>query len=173
MHCNLNPSAIVISDADRRARFPVTVNDWASARTFDSTTPPPLSTPARLHQSPEQRAGGTIDERTDIFALGVIGFRALNGVYPEAGMLPLGAPPVLAALVAQMIAEDPAARPTATEVRSSSAFIASTLRELADREASAPRKRADTDLDSLVDRALQEVVDDPSNGVPELIGPRR
>jgi serine/threonine protein kinase len=169
VHCNLTPQAIVIP-ARERPRFPVTVGDWAGARTFDSTTPAPLlPTPVRPHHSPEQRVGGAIDGRTDVYALGALAYRALYGADPEPGTHPAlqDIPPMLAALVAQMLATDPARRPNAESIRSSAELTTTLLEAEAEQD-----DRADTDVEDLGDlvaRAVDEIIDEPSSGVPLFV----
>jgi serine/threonine protein kinase len=171
VHCNLTGQAIVIPER-KNPRFPVSIGDWASARTFDSRTPVPLvmQGPARPHHSPEQRVGGVIDGRTDIYALGVIAFRALYGVVPGSGMHPpmQGIPPMLAALVAQMLAIEPAERPNADTIGRSAAFIATTLQTELD-EIQADGEHTDTDISALIDNVIDAIVDEPSSGIPVFV----
>jgi serine/threonine-protein kinase len=87
-----------------------------------------LGTPA--YMAPEQAVGGTIDFRADLYALGVLAYEALAGRHPFSarsaqglvtahltetpapiGELRPGTPPALAALVMQLLAKEPDARP--------------------------------------------------------------
>lgn len=167
VHCNLGGHAIVIGGS---RRFPVTLADWSSARTFDSSTPVPLlpKSPARPHLSPEQRVGGLIDGRTDIYALGVAAFRALYNQFPETGLHPPmhDIPPMLAALVAQMLSRDVTARPTADKVSAAARFVVQTLEsEALDDIETGPIARP-VDMDKLV---IDEISDVPSSGIPTFV----
>jgi tetratricopeptide (TPR) repeat protein len=91
-----------------------------------------LGTPA--YMSPEQALGGSVDHRTDIYALGLVAYEALAGVHPFGVRTPremlqahveetppplgarvAGAPAVLDAIVTRALAKDPAARPESAE----------------------------------------------------------
>jgi len=175
VHCNLGAQAIVLDErvvggrGVGHRRFPVTIAEWGTARTFDSSTPVPLlpQAPARPHTSPEQRVAGVIDGRTDIYALGVAAFRALYGTFPGSGMHPpmAGIPPMLAALVAQMLSRDLANRPTADKVVSAAEFVLATL-DQADDELDQALANIGIGDDTMV---IDEIVDTPSSGVPQFV----
>jgi serine/threonine protein kinase len=157
VHCNLGTHAIVVGG---NHRYPITLADWSSARTFDSTTPVPLLPQMpRPHYSPEQRVGGVIDGRTDIYALGTTAFRALYGSFPEPGMHPpmTGIPPMVGALVAQMLTREVAERPTAERLLDSAELVIAALGETFD----------DDDLDTLITSVvIDELADVDSSGIP-------
>jgi len=166
VHCNLGGHAIVMGG---RRRFPVTLADWSSARTFDSSTPVPLlpKSPTRPHLSPEQRVGGMIDGRTDIFALGVAAFRALYNQFPETGLHPPmnDIPPMLAALVAQMLSREVLARPTADKVVAAARFVVETLEAEAQDDV-----ETQPNLDKLDKLVIPDEIEDvPSSGIPTFV----
>ena len=168
VHCNLGAQAIVMGG---RRRFPVTLADWTSARTFDSSTPVPLlpKSPARPHLSPEQRVGGMFDGRTDVYALGVAAFRALYNQFPEAGLHPpmQDIPPMLAALVAQMLSRDVLARPTADKILAAAGFVVQTLEsEALDDIETGPFVVPRVGIDKFV---IDEIEDVPSSGIPTFV----
>jgi len=137
VHRDIKPSNVMIACAGD-----VTVIDWGLAMVMgqDLEQPPgPLrdgqvvGTPC--YMAPEQARGETINERTDIYALGAIVYQLLTGAPPFSGSSasvlaqvasepPVevlarepAAPPELAALVAQVMAPDPDRRPrSATEL---------------------------------------------------------
>jgi serine/threonine-protein kinase len=137
VHRDLKPENIIIVRRDGELRPKIV--DWGIARigvdpscriTRADMTP---GTP--LYMSPEQARGKTLDGKSDIYALGVIGFEALTGRLPFEGESPLdiviqhltSEPPMvrdrradvpakLEALIASMLRKEPADRPTIEEI---------------------------------------------------------
>jgi serine/threonine protein kinase len=76
----------------------------------------------------------TVDARDDIYALGVITFRALTGVLPTRSVstseLCPHAPRELTSLVDHMLATDSAVRPTSAQVRDRAAWLARTMEHI-------------------------------------------
>lgn len=95
VHGNVSADAIVL--AEGRPRFPICLTDWTLADTLD---------PRGL--------GGA----GDVYGLGVVARQLLQRACPGS------APPVFAALVHRMLADGPAQRPTASEVRDHAAWLA-------------------------------------------------
>jgi CRP-like cAMP-binding protein/tRNA A-37 threonylcarbamoyl transferase component Bud32 len=102
------------------------------------------------YMAPEQRRGAPEDERSDVFALGVLMYRMLAGALPfgDSDGAELGDPPPLAvpdapdlaALVLRMLQLDPTRRPRdAGEVLSELEAIGHRLRPAAPRPRRAPR----------------------------------
>ncbi len=172
VHCNLGGHAVILGG---NRRFPVTIADWSSARTFDSSTPVPLlpRSPAQPHQSPEQRRGGMIEGRTDVYALGVAAFRALYNQFPEPGLHPpmRDIPPMLAALVAQMLVHDVLERPTADKVKKAAKFVITALEAELHDEDEFESYELDPAIDAPTAFAAPIAIDDePSSGVPTFVG---
>jgi serine/threonine protein kinase len=131
-HRGLRPDRILVA-GDR-----VVIADWSDARTHDAApsirhVPTPVT---RHYQAPELARGDAIDDRADIYALGVIAYQALTGVVPRA--LPSDphipalerrpdAPRELAQLVDQMLAGDRFDRPSSAEIRSDLDWLAGVL----------------------------------------------
>jgi serine/threonine protein kinase len=115
IHGGLHPDRILMTD---RA-FPVTIDDWSTARPHDAPAAiPSLPLPnARRYAAPELAHCDSIDDRADIYALGMIAREAL----------PAGAPAALVALIEQMTADHPWDRPSASEVHAAVELIPVTL----------------------------------------------
>jgi serine/threonine-protein kinase len=112
VHRQLTADAIVRTP-ERGFGFAVT--HWDNALTLD--------TKARVE----------LDTRDDVFALGVIAFRALTGGMPDAQTtaecVPW-APAELAGLIDQMLASEPVARPPSTEVRDRARWLAESIEQV-------------------------------------------
>ena len=131
VHRNVVPQAIVFPHPPRR--FPVCLVDWSGARTRDSRTPLPMRSPTP-YVAPEH--AHHVDERADIYALGVIARELLRRTDPDAR------PPIFSALVKTMTSAEPGARPTACSVREHAAWLVDEIereRERADYEAAIPQ----------------------------------
>jgi len=140
IHCGLRPERIVMTGRSRG--FPLCLVDWSDARAHDARLQqyfPNLN--AWHYTSPELASGDPIDDRTDVFALGVIGYQMLTGQMPfDNGIIATvddgtvqhvpteimcpDAPPELTKLVDSMLAYDRWDRPSAAEVYAELAFLA-------------------------------------------------
>jgi TolB-like protein/Tfp pilus assembly protein PilF len=111
VHRDLKPANVLVCDDGR-----VKVLDFGLAHVFGRTR---ISGGTPAFMAPEQWEDAPEDERTDIFALGVILYRSLSGELPFAGKSSgstaprLGVPdlPELGELVGQMLARSPVDRP--------------------------------------------------------------
>lgn len=123
IHRALVPDKIVFTPG---RLFRLCITDWSDARTHDATTATAqIGTPSSRHYiAPELARGDVIDDRADVYALGVIGYQALTGVrpyatpgdhVPAAERCPI-APVELTQIIDQMVAADRFDRPSATEV---------------------------------------------------------
>jgi serine/threonine-protein kinase len=118
VHCSIAPGAIVIPAQPRR--FALCLVDWIAARVHDSTAPLPMVVGGR-YVAPEQAAGVAVDDRSDVYSLGRIGRDLLDGASSS------DVPPMFAALLDSMIADDPRARPSSAEVRNTAVWLATQL----------------------------------------------
>jgi eukaryotic-like serine/threonine-protein kinase len=149
IHRGLHPDRIALTPEHR---FPIVIVDWSDAVPHDTATPAPhVPTPgSRSYVAPEMIAEDPIDDRIDVFSLGVIAYRALTGVMPFtkifdaepyifAGDRRPDAPRELTTIIDAMLAFDRFDRPSSAEVRSDLAWLLDALRE-------APAKPIDTIL---------------------------
>jgi tetratricopeptide (TPR) repeat protein len=114
IHRDLKPGNVFLC-----ADGPVKVLDFGLAHAFGHPRPAG-GTPA--YMAPEQRSGAPEDERTDVFALGVILYQMLTGELPfgtdgsrpsrrRARPLEIAQTPALAELAERMLERDPVRRP--------------------------------------------------------------
>ena len=160
VHRDLKPANIFL--ARRAGATEVKVLDFGIAKLSgaareQTSTGVLMGTPAYL--APEQARTSQVDHRADIYALGVVAFEMLAGARPFAGAsreslvgkhVALEPPPVtehapdvpppVAALIAAMMAKDPAGRPPLDEVRRVLRAVAAPPGAPA-REEAAPRRR--------------------------------
>lgn len=140
IHCGLRPDRILMTGRTRG--FPICISDWSDARTHDAKPQQYFPNQAAWHYtSPELAAGDPIDDRTDVFAIGVLAYQMLTGRLPfESGILAIvddgttqhvptevhapDVPPELTKLVDQMLAYDRWDRPSAGEVYTELTWIA-------------------------------------------------
>lgn len=83
VHCALKPESIVVTGRSRG--FPLCITDWSEARIHDASAPSRAYGPAD-YTAPELVNGDAVDDRADIFALGVIAYQALTGELPFDGV---------------------------------------------------------------------------------------
>jgi serine/threonine-protein kinase len=139
IHRDLKPDNVFMLNVP--GRWPeVRLIDWGLAKLlrgagkFQTATGSVLGTP--VYMSPEQARGEPVDARTDIYALGIMGFELLTGTVPFKGKssvdtlvahqeepvpslqqrLP-GLPDELAQLIEAMLGKTPDERPTLAAVR--------------------------------------------------------
>jgi protein kinase-like protein/PEGA domain-containing protein len=107
VHRDLKPGNVFLCDDGQ-----VKVLDFGLARIFGR---PKLEGGTDAYMAPEQRRREAEDERTDVYALGVMLHEMVVGVRPAPGArgLPpsVNTVPYLSGLVSRMLAVDPAARP--------------------------------------------------------------
>lgn len=126
IHCGLRPDRIVITGRSRG--FPLCIVDWSDARVHDTSAPMPDAT-ANEYAAPELVERGAIDDRVDVFSLGVIAYQALTAHLPFEQITASGevqhvptevrcpeAPPEVTTIVDQMLAWERFDRPSSAEV---------------------------------------------------------
>jgi len=178
VHGAITPERLVV--AGRGRGFPMCITDWSAARAHDAQHP--LVPESGPYVAPELVHGDAIDDRADVFALGVVAYRALTGTLPFDAVATAAdgsqqhvptevrcpdVPRELTALIDQMLAQDRWDRPSSAEVRGELGWLANSL---GPKPAEVVRirkpkwtpeidfaKRADTESD------LPPVEDEPSN----------
>ncbi len=115
VHRDVKPENILLDRATNRA----VVTDFGIARTdFDPSITANGYVLGTVHyMSPEQCAGDTLDGRSDLYALGVVGFLALSGRLPFEGDIPQ------AIIVAHATRNPPPLRSYAPEVPAALASV--------------------------------------------------
>jgi len=103
-HGDLRPSSVFLCDDGE-----VKILDLGLAFVFGRADAPLEGTPGWM--PPERRGGARGDERTDVWALGAILFRAVAGRDPVRSRLEFPGAPDLEALLDAMLEVDPALRP--------------------------------------------------------------
>lgn len=127
IHANLRPDRIAITGRPRH--YPLCITDWSDARTHDAAPLPFVPSPVSWHYTAPEVAGGDgVDDRADVYSLGVIAYQLLTGVMPfERGAVgrtthvPVQArtpevPRELAAIVDRMLSFDRFDRPNTAEL---------------------------------------------------------
>ena len=81
VHCDIKPHNILVTETGR-----IKVADFGIARAVNSVENSDRTVLGSVHYfSPEQASGGHIDERTDIYSLGVVMYEMMTSVVPFQG----------------------------------------------------------------------------------------
>jgi len=184
IHRALRPDRVVLTEA---RRHPLCIPDWSEAIAHDATAHLPLAQAegAQGYLAPELAREGDelVDDRVDMFSLGVIGYRALTGRLPfeatapqdeeaEALHVPVqvhrpDAPPELAAIVDALLAFDRFDRPSASEVRSDLDWLFETLPSLSTKPAARPGVQRHASAQLASDHAMvRNRVEDAGDSAP-------
>jgi len=142
IHRDLTPGNVFLCDDGQVKLLDLGLAHAFGHRKIDGGTP--------TYMAPEQQRGAPEDERTDVFALGVMLFQMLTGEVPfvaggpaepaTAPLLDVPEMPALADLVAQMLSIDPVRRPR--DAGEALGSLAELLHELDRAHPAAPRPKA-------------------------------
>jgi serine/threonine-protein kinase len=121
VHRDLAPRSIVRTS---ERGFPVCITDWGEASIDDSAPPWPDTPGTRVYRAPELAGKGRGASPADVFALGAVMFEAATLALPEPVQKFPGVPAALHELLASMLAQDPADRPTAAAAHAEAARLA-------------------------------------------------
>ncbi|HEY0190202.1 MAG TPA: hypothetical protein VGC42_03720, partial [Kofleriaceae bacterium] len=145
IHRGLRPDRIVMTP-DRR--FPLCIPDWSEAIAHDATShlPAAPSETGQPYVAPEMLGAEPgveqVDDRVDMFALGVIGHRALTGILPleadpdrdglyvRTAQRRPDAPVELYTILDSLLSFDRFDRPSASEVRSDVDWLLATISQV-------------------------------------------
>jgi serine/threonine-protein kinase len=183
IHCGLRPDRIVLTGRSRG--YPVCITEWAEARAHDAALQGPYApSPASWHYtSPELAFGDPLDDRTDVFALGVMAYQLFTRQLPfdgeGIGMTSDGSrqhiptevhcpeiPRELTGLVDSMLAYDRWDRPSMAEVHGDLAWLAEVLATPISRHPQIVRIRRPRWTPNVVDVP----VTDTEQGIEALLG---
>lgn len=154
IHCGLRPERVV--RMGRTRGFPLCITEWGEARAHDAarTVPAPAPSP---YAAPELASGDPVDDRADVFSLGVIAYQILTGALPLGEGVSIASdgsmqhvptevrcpelPRELTGLVDQMLAYDRWDRPSAREVFAELTWLAEAFEPAPAREPNLVRIR--------------------------------
>lgn len=114
LHRDITPAVIVRTP---RRGFPVVLAGWSNASTTDTELARPLGGSTR-YRAPELIHELPIDERVDVYALGMIAWEALTGELPAGSdhEAPRFVPADVAQLLAEMVHDAAVMRPSAAQL---------------------------------------------------------
>lgn len=112
VHLNLDPGNLLVEGMDP-TRITIRLKDFAVHDGLGPVNPYHLPADPSPYHPPEYRAGGFIDERADLYSVGVIFSEVLDAARPRIGEHP---PEALDRILARCRSADPGARPSTSEV---------------------------------------------------------